>query len=449
VYLNESRGVNIMQRTWLEDERLREIENTRGHWLAVGSSSHENESVFNDGLVLVKDQPLDLLQKSLSGYAREMTASKASKLKGHDRGIRDGVGATERSGRWLMAFEFFFGISKLMLSWWASLTLKFMEKIGLQTRPQFLLWLARGRKTNRPKKAGEDNDPNALSFWLLNLDGTLQLPKDDNVDVEAEMRERLRTVQGHWGEAEETKLDSNLYSWFLNGGWWGSDDSSGSFVPEDTDDDITSVLSFTTDGEWESDDSREGGQRTPTQRSPQLSREPSPFVDTTLSSTDLAELLQPKTPEQRAEAHALAAHLASDRIMTRSKYRYLTQRERSKVLTSTRERPSDFVPAVASGKLTPEEEAQILEYLIVSRRTSTEAAGASTEQVSWVKGASGMGESGPQCVVCQCSPRSIIVWPCRCLSLCDDCRVTLAMNNFDKCVCCRRDVTSFSRIFVP
>ena len=51
--------------------------------------------------------------------------------------------------------------------------------------------------------------------------------------------------------------------------------------------------------------------------------------------------------------------------------------------------------------------------------------------------------------VCQSSPRSIIVWPCRCLSLCDDCRVTLAMNNFDKCVCCRRDVVSFSRVFVP
>jgi len=51
--------------------------------------------------------------------------------------------------------------------------------------------------------------------------------------------------------------------------------------------------------------------------------------------------------------------------------------------------------------------------------------------------------------VCQSAPRTIIVWPCRCLSLCDDCRVSLAMNNFDKCVCCRREVTSFSRIYVP
>jgi hypothetical protein len=33
--------------------------------------------------------------------------------------------------------------------------------------------------------------------------------------------------------------------------------------------------------------------------------------------------------------------------------------------------------------------------------------------------------------------------------LCDDCRVSLAMNNFEKCVCCRREVISFSRIYVP
>ena len=68
---------------------------------------------------------------------------------------------------------------------------------------------------------------------------------------------------------------------------------------------------------------------------------------------------------------------------------------------------------------------------------------------SWATGADGLGPDGPQCVVCQSAPRTVIVWPCRCLSLCDDCRVSLAMNNFDKCVCCRREVISFSRIFVP
>jgi len=289
---------------------------------------------------------------------------------------------------------------------------------------------------------------------MLNLNGELTLPKDDKVDVEAETRNRMRIEGKPWTEAEEENLDKKMYDWWLLGGWWGSDDSSGTYVPEKDhlDDDTTSVISVATtvdedleDG-WESDGGNDDGRRTPTQRSPQFTRESSPVFDTPLNPADLAQLLYPKTPEQRANAHALSTHFAHEGIVTRSRYRDLTQRERSKVLTSTRHRPSNFVSSSSTGKLTPEEETQILEHLIITRRGFQ----ASTQtQKSWAEGASGMGESGPQCVVCQSSPRSIIVWPCRCLSLCDDCRVTLAMNNFDKCVCCRGEVASFSRIFVP
>jgi hypothetical protein len=291
-----------------------------------------------------------------------------------------------------------------------------------------------------------------LNFWLLSNDGELTLPKDDHVDVEAEMRRRLQSDQPDWDAAEEKKLDANLYGWWLSGGWWGSDDASGTFAPKqtDVDEDTTSVISLSTaasEMDWETDDS-DDGRKTPTQRSPQLSRESTPFNDTPLDPADLAELLHPKTAEQRAEAQTLAAHLTSQNILTRSRFRNQIQRDRAKVLTSTNLRPPNFVPS-QPGKLTPEEEAQILEHLIVTRRGLQPATTAQNKSASWAEGASGMGEGGPQCVVCQSSPRSIIVWPCRCLSLCDDCRVTLAMNNFDKCVCCRRDVASFSRIFVP
>lgn len=266
------------------------------------------------------------------------------------------------------------------------------------------------------------------------------------------MRNRMQSSQPHWDDTEEKKLDANLYGWWLNGGWWGSDDASGTFTPnrKDVDEDTTSIVSFSTtasEADWESDDA-DDGRRTPTQRSPHPSRESSPFIDNPLDPADLAQLLHPRTPEQRTEAQVLAAHLASDNIITRSRFRDVIQRDRTKVLTSTSLRPPGFVPSSQSGKLTPEEEAEILEYLIITRRNSQNAT-SSNQPTSWAKGASGMGEGGPQCVVCQSSPRSIIVWPCRCLSLCDDCRVTLAMNNFDKCVCCRRDVASFSRIFVP
>ena len=459
VYLNESRAVGVKQRTWLEDERLREIETAGAQWLGPSFRAHDPDSAFSDGLsngvglVAAKDQPMALLNKTSSGYAKEMTAQKVTKLSGHDRALRDGVGATERSGRWIMALDFFVGINRLILSWWASLALKFLAKIGFQTRPRFLLWLVRRPKNGTSEPTTEGNStPDSLNFWLLSNDGELTLPKDDHVDVEAEMRRRLQSDQPDWDAAEEKKLDANLYGWWLSGGWWGSDDASGTFAPKqtDVDEDTTSVISLSTaasEMDWETDDS-DDGRKTPTQRSPQLSRESTPFNDTPLDPADLAELLHPKTAEQRAEAQTLAAHLTSQNILTRSRFRNQIQRDRAKVLTSTSLRPPNFVPS-QPGKLTPEEEAQILEHLIVTRRGLQPATTAQNKSASWAEGASGMGEGGPQCVVCQSSPRSIIVWPCRCLSLCDDCRVTLAMNNFDKCVCCRRDVASFSRIFVP
>ncbi|TVY39255.1 Protein ASI3 [Lachnellula occidentalis] len=460
VYLNESRSVNIKQRTWLEEERLQEIEAIGVQWLGPSFRSHAPDSNFSDGLsdsvglVPAKDQPMDLLRNSSSGYAREMTTKKRATMKGRDRGIRDGIGAAERSGRWIMAVEFFFGITRLMASWYAFLALKLMAKVGLRSRPAFLLWLSRRPKSSSPAEVPqpERTEPDSLQFWLLRSDGELTLPKDEHVDVEAEMRNRLTDTQGY---TDESKLESHLYGWWLNGGWWGGDDSSGTFNPSENeiDDDTTSVVSFSTtasndDQDWESDDD---GRRTPTQTHPQFFREDTPMNDTPLNASDLAKLLHPQTPEQRAEAQALAAHLGSEQIMTRSRYATLTQRQRARVLTSTLlHRPPHL--ASSSSPLTSDEEAQILEHLILTRRATsaaTSTAGVGGQVMDWSKGASGMGEGGPMCVVCQSNPRSIIVWPCRCLSLCDDCRVSLAMNNYDKCVCCRRDVASFSRIFVP
>lgn len=456
VYLNESRGVGIKQRTWLEEDRLQELEMAGIQWLGpsfrlLDSDGSDNELTGNVGLVAARDQPMDLLEKSSSGYAREMTAKKDTKQgKATGRGgmVADGVGATERSGRWVLVLEFFIDVGKLLLSVWALFVLKSLASAGIATRPQWLVYLARSNPAPSIQQP-DNNDPDSLNFWLLNIDGERDIPKDEKVDMEAEMRESLRK-QGLWNDDKEKKLDSHLYSWWLKGGWWGNSDNSGNFQPDqqELDDDTTSVMSFSTttsENEWESEDS---GQRTPTQFSPQFSRESTPFNDTPLNPSDLAQLLHPKTPEQRAEAQALAAHLSSDTIVTRSRYQTLTQRERAKVLTSTLNRPSHFS---STHKLSPEEEAQLLEHLIISRRAfhASTSSNQKDGEKSWAKGASGMGEGGPQCVVCQSSPRSIIVWPCRCLSLCDDCRVTLAMNNFDKCVCCRRDVGSFSRIFVP
>jgi hypothetical protein len=324
-------------------------------------------------------------------------------------------------------------------------------------------------------------------------------------------------------QVDETEVDSKLYSYFLRGGWWGNRDSSGDYVPPppqssdaSTDgldfDDTTSVISTTdtaSELDWESDRGDEepldDGQRTPTQRSPgpvsfasavasaRASRESTPLLDTPIAAADLARLLNPRSPEDREEARALAAHLTSDGIMTRSRFRQQLQRQRAQVLLTNKHAVAAHhhnhhhhsagggggggggqFPAPLPEKMTPEEEARVLEQLLLSRRAAaqssshqppsstppssspplssgdgTSATAAAAANLSWATGAAGLGPDGPQCVVCQSAPRTIIVWPCRCLSLCDDCRVSLAMNNFDKCVCCRREVISFSRIYVP
>jgi len=50
-------------------------------------------------------------------------------------------------------------------------------------------------------------------------------------------------------------------------------------------------------------------------------------------------------------------------------------------------------------------------------------------------------EARRTCVICMSEPRAIICWPCRCLSLCDECRGSLAARSATSkhhCPCCRQ-----------
>ena len=154
----------------------------------------------------------------------------------------------------------------------------------------------------------------------------------------------------------------------------------------------------------------------------------------------------PKLRGQKQIRIRLAYYLTAPRITTRSQYRRVLSNADTRLLTSTRYRPQN-TNLPANGPLSAEEEAQLLEHLILTRRSQSlprqSAAG------TWREGAAGMGQGGPQCIVCQSSPRTILAWPCRCLSLCEECRLSLAINNFGTCVCCRQDVVGFSTLFVP
>jgi len=467
VYLNEGRRIGVNRWTWLEEERMKEIEQSRASSRTNGAASARSNGAdpvtsVADGVTLTEEQTKSTYGGNgpRGGYARERTTKT---LKGRQRGgdpkfRADGVGALQRGARYLMAWDFFTGIFWLITGWLASGLDKLLEKAGITRRPQWLGRLVRRAKVlDKSQSPRRNQTPDMLEFWLLSDEGELSLPKDNNVDVEAETKKRLQIASDGWGEEDEKKLDSNLYGWWKHGGWWGERDESGDYQPSEKDDDTTSIASMSTnasDAGWETDDDQDG-RRTPTQYDPYpKSRESTPLFDSTLDVSQLARLLDPKDAEERQDARVLAQHLASDHIVTRSQYRRARDFDKAHVLTSTRYRPSGFRPRSSTGKLTSDEEEQLLEHIILTRRSThpaTHDASSPTDasSSSWKDGAEGLGSNGPQCVVCQCSPRTILAWPCRCLSICEDCRVTLAMTNFTTCVCCRQDVVGFSRLFVP
>ncbi|SCU96996.1 LAME_0F18162g1_1 [Lachancea meyersii CBS 8951] len=50
------------------------------------------------------------------------------------------------------------------------------------------------------------------------------------------------------------------------------------------------------------------------------------------------------------------------------------------------------------------------------------------------------------CVVCKTNVRNIVLWPCKCFAICEECRVSLGLRGFNTCICCRAPVKGYSRI---
>ncbi|KAI9723942.1 MAG: hypothetical protein M1812_000660 [Candelaria pacifica] len=417
VFLNEGRSVNVHQLTWLEEDRLHEIISTRQHQIRGTETELQNLQRATSDTVASGVGLLDVVQGSPnhatgreSGYAKEQKP-KALKTGTRPNGpgvTGDGVGIVQRGGRWIMAMEFFKGIFWLTAGWMAIALTNTFEKFGIAWRPQWLSRLAgECLKTHNDNATPRRSQPEGLDFWLLSDDGNLSIASDDNVDVEIEMRKRLKDDTEEWGKEEEKSLDSHLYGWWSHGGWWGERDASGEYREERPDDDTTSVLSMSsaaTESDWQSDDA--DGRRTPTQEDPYPgSRETTPFFDSTLDTSQLARLLNPVSAGEREESRILARHLASDHIVTRSGYRGLVEREKSRVLTSTRYRPGTFVTSNRAGVLSPDEEADVLEQLIITKRSFHSATSVQAGPSTADTGAEQSDLGGPQCVVCQSSSR--------------------------------------------
>ncbi|KAJ9317928.1 hypothetical protein DTO271D3_2026 [Paecilomyces variotii] len=454
VFLNEGKSVLARPMTWLEEDRLAELETSRRRPSRLGVRAETREVPFESAETFEFKLPEAPAQWE-TGYGRE---KKIEKQANGSRPVRSqsslgGVGAFQGVTRGYHVLSFFRSIFYLVVRWVTYGFSKLLDRIGISARPQ---WLKKLIGTPRKSTHLRRTDQQAsLDFWILTDEGELELPEDNEFDVEKEMRKREIMSRNQWDDSDETRLENKLYNWWKAGGSWGNQDQSPDYAPTDDDlDDTTSVISTTTtDSEWE--DYESDGRRTPTQRNPfpnTFSREGTPVKETLLDTASLARLLDPRDRESKEEARILAAHLAGGEqggIMTRSRFQRQLERERTRVLLSSRYRSELSGQSGGEGKKrpTPEEEVEILENLILSRRQNSSNTG--SEQASWENGASGLGPDGPQCVICQTNPRSIITWPCRCLCVCEECRVSLAMNNFGSCVTCRQEVTGFVRLWVP
>ncbi|KIW59938.1 hypothetical protein PV05_00196 [Exophiala xenobiotica] len=483
VFLNEGRSVEVRQFTWLEEDRLDEFEAAKSEkgGIAMGQQFQILEEY---GLPPSSPGGTDKGGLWESGYSRERKFDKKEgELEAKDSFVyptprSGGVGAVQRTTRFYLLMIYLRGIMFLISGYIGFGFGVLLDSLGITARPR---WLKRVVGRSLKKMNAERNvagKSRVLDFWLITEDGKLTVPINDEMDIEPEMRRRLMTEFP--SERVDELLDSKLYDWWKSGGWFGSRDESGDYQPppQDEFDDTTSVISMSTeattdrsenedDNEWESEPE---GTKTPTRSSPvptwsfagiETSNSTS-FTDTPLDSATLARLLNPQDRESREEARILAAHLAnavsdSPRIMTRSRYRREFESERARILLAgrTSHGQSTHTPTISlynnsnstgPRPLTAIEEAEVLESLIISRRKSRAALSRPTHATGDDEDSR---QAGPSCVVCQTAPRTIIAWPCRCLIVCEDCRVSLALNNFGNCVTCRRAVQGFVRLYVP
>ena len=453
VYLNEGQRVNVSGMTWLEDERLKELDSLAGSTDPSRRLGLQLEIPESGGVSDAKSN-----RPWKSGYDKQHNVKALKGFRVIDsRAGADGVGHMQRGGRYIMAAQYFRNIFWLWVSHVTVCTNRTLDMAGVVWRPQ---WLKVPKREDIPDRtAAEDQEtiPDSLDFWMLSDDGILTSPKHNDIDVADEIRKRHQSRSKTWGKTQEKALDSDIYGWWRAGGWWGDRDESGSYESSPVDEDTISMISFSTTTSNTDDEGINSGGSTPTQRHPfPYSRisTPTPSFDTTDNALDpeyLAQLLDPQNKEARSEAAMLAHHLRAPKMTTRSQYRRAQTSATAKLLTSTRYRPLDSLVPI-KGPLSPEEESQLLEEILIHRRAAQRGPSGQYHQQGgrdqWQDGGVTQ-EGGPQCVVCQSAPRTILAWPCRCLSLCEECRIQLAMNNFGTCVCCRQDVVGFSRLYVP
>ncbi|KAL9058083.1 MAG: hypothetical protein Q9162_001945 [Coniocarpon cinnabarinum] len=405
VYFREGLQVTLNPQTWLEKARYDEATKTGHQHTNLVPLELQREFSRGDGFGLT-DEPPQTGSDGLplpSGYARERKTMANLSKSGAAAMTEQGVGISQRGGRWTMSWKLLEQTSELVNYCCARCILAGYGRFAWSKSapPKWLLQAAKIHQSAQSRTNGNVNDPSqqrTIEFWRLTDGGAFEAAKDgSNVDVEYETRRRFANENSKAQPVSEAKLDGHLYNWWKAGGWWGESDSSGEYKPplhDDLDDpnfDTTSQATVASTSGWETESaSSTGSNKTVIPRRHVASSSVS-NADDTLDETftfhkDIANLLDPKTPQHKQDAKLLAQRLRSPEShngpMTRSRYQRSVLRETISKL-----------PMQHSPLLSAEDEALMLDHLIQTRRRPQ--ASSSGNGATWQQGGSGMGEGGP------------------------------------------------------
>ncbi|CAK9780648.1 hypothetical protein CC85DRAFT_262417 [Cutaneotrichosporon oleaginosum] len=147
------------------------------------------------------------------------------------------------------------------------------------------------------------------------------------------------------------------------------------------------------------------------------------------------DLMRAKSPDEDGEAiqPILLAHLTSTSTSPLTRRRYAEIRSGPASAPST---PTRALTTATAPSLDP------LSSAIAARQEDMRG----VQRDEWDE------ERRRSCVVCMVQTRDVILWPCRCLLMCSDCRESLAARLPAKdqaCPSCRTKVEGYSRIYVP
>ncbi|KAK5117383.1 hypothetical protein LTR62_006001 [Meristemomyces frigidus] len=379
VYLQESSRIKVAQMTWLEQKRIDELATGFDRRRALSIPSELLGGDVTRGLQFIDSQDVS----GFSPYSRERKSKRLGKKQAgvsRNHELDSGLGLTQRRSRMQLTFDFVAGIFWLVTTLEAGLVLQMLNKMGIEQRPAWLLKAAGIPEAQRATLPKERVEPERRDFWMLDESGHMMMAPHDDIDVELETRRRC--------DASEETLGQLLYSHWLSGGWFGMADNSGEYQANEIDDDVTSMISMSTNASTaDNDEEEDSGRTTPTQRDPHGARDLT--LDGGLDTATLSRLLNPQSSAEREEARLLSYSLQSDRPTTRSQYRRDNDRRQAQLISGLR----------GNLKQAPneEEEERDLEQFIMWQRSKAKASeGGRSTGASWQTGAEGMGEGGPQ-----------------------------------------------------